>query len=130
MVTVTIKMEADLFNRSAERLYWNLSFCVRFIEGFLRRGLTVDGWPMDGWPYLPCVMYARDLLITIRDMVGGLPRIGRTGTVGSVNGMIGWRGFGQARRGGGGGGGRGGGSGGRSGGGVGGGGGVASIEWV
>ena len=98
---MTIKMEAEMFNLSAEILYGNLSFCVRFIDQFVRRGLTVDGWPMDGWPYLPCALLARDLLITIRDLVGGLSRAGRTGTIGSVNGMIGWRGFDRARRGGG-----------------------------
>ena len=116
-------IEAEIFNLFSEIIYGNLSFCVELMDKFVRRGLTADGWPADGWPYIPRVMIARDLLILVRDLLGDLPRLGMSGTVGSA-----WRCRDEARREGWRGGGGGGGSGGRSGGGAGGVGGVDSAE--
>ena len=118
-------IEAELFNLFAEIIYGNLRFSVEMLDKFVRRGLTADSWPADGWPFIPRVMIVQDLLRLVRDILGDLPRLGMSGTVGSV-----WRCRDEARREGGRGGGRGGGgSGGRIGGGAGGGGGVDSTEW-
>ena len=48
-------------HRAVEVLYQNVGYLVRVLEAIVRRGL-----PIDAWPFLPCVLYLRVLLINIR----------------------------------------------------------------
>ena len=125
VISLNMTIEGDLFNLFSDIIYGNLRFTVGMMNEFLRRGMTQDGWPVEGWPYLPRVMIVRDLLILAMELLGELSRLEMPGTVGSV-----WRCRNEARRGGGRGGGMGGGgSGGMTGGGGGRGGFSGSVEW-